>query len=243
MRRPILAANWKMQKTRAEAAEFVEGLLPLIAGSRAVDVVIAPPFTALDRVAEALRGSGVALAAQNVNPEEKGAFTGEVAPHMLADLGCTYAIVGHSERRALYGESDAFVASKAGALLARDIHPIVCVGESLEEREAGLQRLTSATVADVDRWLAGLRERKNEEGRPVTNEKQYEAVVVVVGWRRDGGCRIKASVHSPKGRVSSKLRNEVEVLKLKCVFPQLFPYQIAPIPFLCERQVDSPDSR
>jgi triosephosphate isomerase len=154
MRRPILAAHWTMQKTRAEAAEFVEGLLPLIAGSRAVDVVIAPPFTALDRVAEALRGSGVALAAQNVNPEEKGAFTGEVAPHMLADLGCTYAIVGHSERRALYGESDAFVASKAGALLARDIHPIVCVGESLEEREAGntldvVARQLSGSLAEV----------------------------------------------------------------------------------------------
>ncbi len=137
MRRPILAANWKMQKTRAEAEDFVEKLLPLIEATDAVDVVIAPPFTALDRVAEVLRGSRVALAAQNVNPEEQGAFTGEVAPRMLADLGCAYAIVGHSERRGLYGESDGFIASKAGALLACDIRPIVCVGETLDERDAG----------------------------------------------------------------------------------------------------------
>jgi len=149
MRRPIFAANWKMQKTRAEAAEFVEKLLPLIDGTDAVDVAIAPPFTALDRVAKALRGSRVALAAQNVNPEEQGAFTGEVAPGMLADLGCAYAIVGHSERRALYGESDGLVASKARALLERDIRPIVCVGENLSEREAG------NTLDVVGRQLAG----------------------------------------------------------------------------------------
>ena len=137
MRRPILAANWKMQKTRAEAVEFVEKFLPRIAGCDTADVVIAPPFTSLDCVAGALRGSGVALAAQNVNPEAAGAFTGEISPDMLVDLGCTYAIVGHSERRALYGEDDAFVAAKAQALLDRDIRPIVCVGETLAQREAG----------------------------------------------------------------------------------------------------------
>ncbi|MEE8580264.1 MAG: triose-phosphate isomerase [Myxococcota bacterium] len=137
MRRPILTANWKMQKTAGEAVAFVEGFLPLVAEASGVDIAIAPPFTALDRVARALAGSRVALCAQNVNPEEKGAFTGEIAPGMLKDLGCVYTIVGHSERRSLYGESSELVARKAAALLARDILPIVCVGESLEEREAG----------------------------------------------------------------------------------------------------------
>ncbi|MDH3519127.1 MAG: triose-phosphate isomerase [Myxococcales bacterium] len=136
MRTPILAANWKMHKTRAEAAEFVAALLPLVKDVERVEVVLAPPFTVLCRVAKLLEGSAVALAAQNVHPEPGGAFTGEISAPMLADLGCRYAIVGHSERRSLFAESDAFVARKARALLESGIRPIVCVGESLEEREA-----------------------------------------------------------------------------------------------------------
>ena len=137
MRTPILAANWKMHKTAGEGVDFVEKLLPLLDGAEGAEAVIAPPFTALDRVGQALKGSAVALGAQNVNPEAKGAFTGEIAPGMLADLGVAYGIVGHSERRALYGETDAFIARKAAALFASGIRPIVCVGESLDEREAG----------------------------------------------------------------------------------------------------------
>jgi triosephosphate isomerase len=136
-RRPILAANWKMHKTAAEAAAFAAEFLPLVDGVDDADVVLAPPFTALDRLGRALAGSRVTLAAQNVNAEEKGAFTGEVAPGMLAELGCRHAIVGHSERRTLFGESSARVAAKAAALLRHGITPIVCVGESLDEREAG----------------------------------------------------------------------------------------------------------
>ena len=136
MRRPILAANWKMQKTLAEAEAFLSGFLPLVANAGEVDIVIAPPFTALALVADRVAGSNVSAAAQNVNPEAKGAFTGEISPDMLSDLGCGYTIVGHSERRSLYAETDAFIASKAQALLERNILPIVCVGESLEEREA-----------------------------------------------------------------------------------------------------------
>ncbi len=136
MRKPILAANWKMQKTIPEAIEFAEAFLPLVADAE-VDVVIAPPFTLLDRLGAKLSGSGIALAAQNVNPNESGAFTGEIAPGMLVDLGCQYAIVGHSERRALYGETDALVSQKAASLLNHDIRPIVCVGETLEQRDAG----------------------------------------------------------------------------------------------------------
>jgi triosephosphate isomerase len=137
VRTPILVANWKMHMTAAEAAAFAAAFVPLVRSAAGVDVAIAPPFTALDRLGRALAGSNVALAAQNVNPEPKGAFTGEIAPGMLAELGCRYAIVGHSERRTYYGESNAYVANKAGALFSAGIVPIVCVGESLEEREAG----------------------------------------------------------------------------------------------------------
>jgi triosephosphate isomerase len=137
MRTPILAANWKMHKTQAEALRFATAFLPLVKDATAVEIVLAPPFTALARLSEALAGSNVALAAQNVNPELQGAFTGEISPAMLADVGCRYAIVGHSERRSLYAEDDAFVARKARALLERGIRPIVCVGETLAQREGG----------------------------------------------------------------------------------------------------------
>jgi triosephosphate isomerase len=136
MRRPIVAANWKMHKTISEAEEFAKAFLPKVSDAVDVDVVVAPPFTALVSLGRALGDSRVALAAQNVNPEPQGAFTGEISPDMLVDAGCAYAIVGHSERRALYGESNEFVAKKANALLGRDIRPIVCVGETLEQREA-----------------------------------------------------------------------------------------------------------
>ncbi len=137
MRHPIFAANWKMHKTVGEAAAFVERFLPRVEAARLVEIVLAVPFTALDRVKRSLEGSAVHLAAQNVHPEEQGAFTGEVSPGMLADLGCRYTIVGHSERRSLFAETDEFVARKAAALLERDILPIICVGESLEDRDAG----------------------------------------------------------------------------------------------------------
>jgi len=136
VRRPFIAANWKLHKDRGEARAFVADFLPRVAALGNVDVAIAPPAPLLDCVGQALQGSAVALAAQNVHPEPSGAFTGEVSAPMLAELGCRYTIVGHSERRALFGESDAFVAAKAAALLAHGNRPIVCVGETLEQREA-----------------------------------------------------------------------------------------------------------
>ena len=131
-----MAANWKMQKTAAEGAEYVEKFLPLVADATGVDIVLAPPFTALDRVSQALAGSAVMLACQNVNPADKGAYTGEISAGMIHDLGCRYAIVGHSERRALYGETSDVVDQKATALLAQGVLPIVCVCETLGDREA-----------------------------------------------------------------------------------------------------------
>ena len=149
MRRPIFAANWKMHKTVSEALDFAERFLPLVRGATGVDVILAPPFTALDAVARRLAGSPVLLASQNAHAEEKGAFTGEISAGMLAEVGCRYAIIGHSERRALFGETDADVAHKAQALLAREIRPILCIGETLAQREAG------QTFSVLERQLAG----------------------------------------------------------------------------------------
>jgi len=149
MRRPLITANWKMHKTVREAEAFVDAFLPRVAEAREVEIVLAPPFPALASVGRRLAGSQVALAAQNVNPEKQGAFTGEVSPPMLVELGCAYCIVGHSERRTLYAESDAFVARKAAALLEHGIRPIVCVGETLEQREQG------RSAAIVTEQLAG----------------------------------------------------------------------------------------
>ena len=159
-RRPLIAANWKMHKTIAEAEAFARELLPLVAGASA-EVAVAPGFVALAALGRALAGSAVALAAQNANPNEQGAFTGEVSPAMLADAGCRYAIVGHSERRSLYGETSAFVAAKACALLAKGIRPIVCVGESLAEREAG--RTLAVVGAQLRESLAGVPDARAAE--------------------------------------------------------------------------------
>ena len=121
-----------------------------------MDVVIAPPFTCLSTLAQSLEGTPILWAAQNVNPEPSGAFTGEVSTGMLSELRCAYTIVGHSERRSLYGERDDFIARKARALLAADIRPIVCVGETLEEREAGHTEAVvgaqlEGSLADIER--------------------------------------------------------------------------------------------
>ncbi len=137
MRRPIIAANWKMHKTAAEAVDFAERFVPLCVGTDDVEVVIAAPFTALDRLGQRLAETPIQMAGQNVHPETNGAFTGEVAAGMLAELGCSYALVGHSERRALHAETDALVARKTAALLQGQLKPIVCVGETLEQRDAG----------------------------------------------------------------------------------------------------------
>ena len=161
MRRTIVAANWKMHKTVREAEAFVAAFLPRVAGVRDVEIVLAPPFTALAAVGAKLAGSTVALAAQNVNPEKQGAFTGEIAPGMLVELGCRYGIVGHSERRALYGEGDALVARKAAALLEHGIWPIVCVGETLEQREQG--RTSAVVSAQLEGSLASVPPARAED--------------------------------------------------------------------------------
>ena len=132
---PIVAGNWKMNKRPDESAELAAGILAALPGQHAVEVVLCPPFVALAAVAQVLRGSHVKLGAQNVHAEESGAFTGEVAAGMLAGL-CQYVIVGHSERRQFFAETDEQVGRKAAAVLAHGLRPIICVGENLAEYEA-----------------------------------------------------------------------------------------------------------
>jgi triosephosphate isomerase (TIM) len=139
MRKPIMAGNWKMYKTVDEAVDFVRALKNALAGIEGVDKVVCPPFVALAPVAEALKGSDIRVGAQNVYWEDQGAFTGEVSPPMLKGV-CDLVIIGHSERRQFFGETDETVNRKIKAVLAHGLTPIVCVGESLEQNEAGQTR-------------------------------------------------------------------------------------------------------
>jgi len=144
MRRPIIAGNWKMNMTPSEAKTLIAELLPLVKDAKC-DVVICPPFVDIALAAELTRGTNVKVGAQNIHWADKGAFTGEISASMLKEAGAEYAIIGHSERRQYFGETDETVNSRAKAAIAAGITPIICVGESLAQREAG----------ETDAWVAG----------------------------------------------------------------------------------------
>ena len=150
-RRKVIAGNWKMNKTLAEASALVRELKGLVAGLPAerVELAVAPPFVALQAVARELEGSAVKLAGQNCHWEPSGAYTGEVSAAMLRDVGCTYVILGHSERRQYFGETDETVNKRARAVVGAKLTPILCVGETLAEREA------DRTLEVVERQVAG----------------------------------------------------------------------------------------
>jgi len=163
MRTPLFAGNWKMFKTVHEAVAFAKEFKGVVKDVVGVDIVLAPPFTAVHAVAEAVRASNIAVAAQDVFWERDGAFTGEVSAAMVREAGAEYVLVGHSERRRLFGETDVAVNRKLIAALAADLTPIVCVGESLAERESGKAEsvvktqltggLTGLTVSDMERII------------------------------------------------------------------------------------------
>ena len=137
MRTPAIAANWKMFKTTHETLAYVRELGALAKTVSGVEIIVAPPFTSIATAAEAARNSAVGIAAQNLYFEKEGAFTGEISATMVKDAGASYVIIGHSERRRLFGDTDAAVNRKVRAALGADLVPIVCVGETLEERESG----------------------------------------------------------------------------------------------------------
>ncbi|HUB08829.1 MAG TPA: triose-phosphate isomerase [Myxococcales bacterium] len=134
-RKPVIAGNWKMFKTAGEAAAMLRELRPKVSMIHDVEIVVCPPFTALPAAAQALAGSNVALGAQNLHWEAQGAFTGEVSAGMLKDAGCSWVVVGHSERRQIFDETDERVHAKSVAALGAGLTPIICVGETLQERE------------------------------------------------------------------------------------------------------------
>ncbi len=154
MRTPIVVANWKLNKTVGEAVRFAAALRDTVSDVGGVEIVVAPAFTALSSVSSALGESNIHLAAQDVFWEDNGAFTGEVSPTMLKDVGCEYVIIGHSERRQYFGETNDSVNKKVKAALSNDLKPILCVGESLEDREEG--RTESVIDDHVRNGLAGI---------------------------------------------------------------------------------------
>jgi triosephosphate isomerase (TIM) len=161
-RRPIIAGNWKMNKTSVEARELASKLIPLVSGAKDREIVLGPPFTSLQTVAEAIKNTNISLSAQNLYWEDKGAFTGEISAEMLLDLGCKYVIIGHSERRQYFGETDETVNKKVKQALKKGLGPILCVGETLSEREAG--RLTEVISRQV---TGGLKDITAEDMKKV----------------------------------------------------------------------------
>jgi triosephosphate isomerase len=154
MRTPVIAGNWKLFKTIGESVAFINELKPLIAEASDVEIVIAPVFTALNRVSDAAAGSNITVAAQDCFWEEEGAFTGEVSPRLLQDAGCRHVIIGHSERRQYFGETDTTVNKKTVAACNAGLTAIVCVGETLQEREA--EKTFSVIETQITHGLAGF---------------------------------------------------------------------------------------
>ncbi len=154
MRIPLIAGNWKMHKTVAEAVELIEALLRDVPDAADREVVVCPPYTALHALGPLLENTPIRLGAQDVFYEAQGAYTGAIAPQMLTELGCTYAIVGHSERRAIFGDTDEIINRKLHAALKVGLRPILCVGETKAERDAG--RAEEIVVGQVRAGLANV---------------------------------------------------------------------------------------
>lgn len=155
MRKPVIAANWKMFKTTKEAKDFIQDFIPLVENNTEVEIVLCAPFTALESLSREIKKSRIGLGAQNMHPTNEGAFTGEVSAEMLLDLGIKYVIIGHSERRQLFNESNEFVKEKVEKALEKDLIPLLCIGETLEEREAGLtlakcKRQVESALKDIE---------------------------------------------------------------------------------------------
>jgi triosephosphate isomerase (TIM) len=205
MRKPVIAGNWKMFKTISDSVNTAVALKPLVSNANHCEVVIAPVFTALKSVADRLEGSNIHVSAQNVSDQIKhGAHTGEICGDMLKDAGCSHVIIGHSERRAMYGDSDAFINRKIQAALHFGLTPIFCVGETLEERDAGKEEsvvasqlanglqgigdLTKIIIAYEPVWAIGT-------GRTASPEQAQQMHASIRGWlKTNSGSEIAAGL-------------------------------------------------
>src|SRR5581483_10736325 len=200
MRRPVIAGNWKMFKTRGETSVFFDGLLPQIQMVTHCEVVVAPPFTALSTAVDASAGTAVRISAQDVFWEKEGAFTGQVSVRMLREAGCTYAIIGHSERRQFFGETDQTVQKKTVAALGGGLKAIVCVGELLSERDAG--QAVDVVRRQVENGLAGL------TGPDLSNIIVAYEPVWAIGTGRTATPEIAAEMHAAIRKTFGEIYNE-----------------------------------
>src|SRR5208283_1439138 len=201
MRKPVMAGNWKMFKTAAETTAFFEKFRPLVAASGHCEIVIAPPFTSLAAAAAAAKGTAIHVGSQNIAWAKEGAFTGEISGPMLAAAGATYAIVGHSERRQYFGETDETVLKRTQAALEYGLTPIVCVGERLEERESG--KTEAVLIGQFQKGIAGL------------SEAQFAKIVIAyepvwaIGTGKTATPEIAADAHRViRGEVKAKYGKE-----------------------------------
>jgi triosephosphate isomerase (TIM) len=214
-RRPLVAGNWKLHKTVAESKALAAALVRELGASPRAEVVVAPVFTALAAVAQEIAGSPVALAAQDVYHQPFGAFTGEVSAPLLADVGCTFCIVGHSERRQIFGESDEAVHEKAAALLAQGLCPIVCVGETLEQREADQTlEVVRAQIAAVIEILA------DNAGDGVIAYEPVWAIGTGKTATPDDAQAVHAAIRAQLGERNDQLAAQTRILYGGSVKPQ-----------------------
>lgn len=195
-RKPLIAGNWKMFHGGPTGVELAAEVGKLAKQAPHVDLVVAPPFTALAACAAELHGTGVGIAAQNMHPKSQGAFTGEISPKMLEEAGCTWVILGHSERRQFFGETDTSVAEKTAAALANGLLPIVCVGETLKEREGGetLRVVQRQVDAFLDILAQGL--ARSQTGAPGAAAAIAYEPVWAIGTGKNAGPAEAEEVHA-----------------------------------------------
>ena len=210
MRKPIIAGNWKMFKTRAETSTFFQALLPAIQDVEHCVIVVAPPFPSLSTAVDHTEASRVEISAQDVHWEKEGAFTGEVSVRMLRDAGCTYTIIGHSERRQYFGETDETVAKKAQAAVAGGLKAIVCVGETLAERDA------SQALAVVRRQVRSGLGRLTEAG--LSHIIVAYEPVWAIGTGRTATPEIAAEMHAAIRKTFAEIYNEAAADALRILY-------------------------
>src|SRR5215475_2116228 len=210
MRRPVIAGNWKMFKTRGETSAFFEAFLPQIQNVAHCDIVIAPPFTALATAVDDTNGSIVKISAQDVHWEKEGAFTGEISVKMLREAGCTYTIIGHSERRQFFGETDETVQKKTVAAVSGGLKAIVCVGELLAHRDAG--QALDIVRQQVQKGLAGL------TGPDLSHIIVAYEPVWAIGTGRTATPEIAAEMHAAIRKTFAEIYNEAAADALRILY-------------------------